>query len=214
MCGRYLTPEQAALERHFGLQAPPDYFPSYNVAPSELAPVVRMRDRGLDLRMLVWGYRPGWAKRPWINARAETMSTARAFAPSARARRCLVPAAGWYEWQGDKAPKQPWVVHLDAFQPFAFAGLWTARETEAGWQRTFAILTTAAAGALADIHPRKPLVIDPADYAAWLSPETPAADVEAMVRGDRGGFSAYAVSSYVNKPEHDDARCLEPAQSA
>jgi putative SOS response-associated peptidase YedK len=213
MCGRYLTPDQAALERYWGLRSPPDFVPSYNVAPSQLAPVVRADDAGqLQMHMLTWGYQPAWAKRAWINARAETVFTVKAFAPSAQKRRCLVPAMGWYEWQGEQAPRQPFVFHLDGFQPFAFAGIWTARETPEGWQRSFAILTTEASGPLREIHHRKPMVLNPSDYSAWLAPTTTPEDAQNILRSDLAGISAYAVSPYVNKPEHNDARCIQPLE--
>jgi putative SOS response-associated peptidase YedK len=56
---------------------------------------------------MTWGFQPNWAKRAWINARAETVFEARAFAKDAMRHRCLVIAAGWYEWTGDKSPRQP-----------------------------------------------------------------------------------------------------------
>ena len=55
---------------------------------------------------------------------------------------------GWYEWQGEEAPRRPYVFHRDGFTPFAFAGIWTARKISEGWARSFAILTTGAEGAL------------------------------------------------------------------
>jgi len=214
MCGRYLTPDQAALERYWGLAAPAGFARSYNVAPSQLAPIVRVGAEGQrDLSLATWGFQPGWAKRAWINARSETAFTLNAFASAANKRRCLVPAAGWYEWQGEKAPKQPFVFHLDGFAPFAFAGIWTARELDDGWQRSFAILTTEAAGALREIHHRQPVVLDPGDYDAWLDAATPPAEAEALLGHDPEGISAYAISAFVNKPEHDDARCVEPLRS-
>ena len=213
MCGRYLTPDQAAIERYWGLASPPDYFPSYNVGPSQRAPVIRLDQHGnRGLSLLTWGYQPGWAKRAWINARSETVFTLKAFARAAQRHRCLVPALGWYEWQGSEAPKQPFVFHLEDFQPLAFAGIWTARETPDGWQRSFAILTTEASGPLREIHERKPVVLNPDDYAAWLAPETSAEVAEGILRRDIAGISTYAVSAYVNKPANDDARCIEPSE--
>jgi putative SOS response-associated peptidase YedK len=215
MCGRYLTPDEAALERYWELPAPPDYFRSYNVAPSQHAPVVRLdRDGRWDLRMLVWGFQPSWAKRAWINARSETLFTTQAFASAARKRRCLVPASGWYEWQGKQAPRQPFVFHRDDFEPFAFAGIWTGRETSDGWVHSFAIVTTEAHGPLREIHPRKPLVLDRDAYASWLAPDTTEATAADILRADLAGISAYPVSTHVNKPENDDAACIAPAGAA
>jgi len=208
MCGRYLTPDEAALERAFGLSAPDAYRQSWNLAPSQPAPVVVAGAGGPKLRMLEWGFRPHWAKRAWINARSETVLGSKAFAEAARRRRCLVPAVGWYEWQGDEPPRQPWLIHLDGFRPFAFAGIFTPDGTDrpAG----FAILTADAAGDLAAIHGRMPVVVDAADHARWLAAGSGRAAVGEILADRVLAFAAYKVSSYVNKPEHSDAACIEP----
>lgn len=211
MCGRYLTPDAAALERYWRLPAPAGYTRSYNLAPTQPAPLVRADEQGRpQLGMIVWGFRPPWAERSWINARSETVFTTKAFAAAARKRRCLVPAAGWYEWQGEEAPRQPFVFHLDGFAPFAFAGIWTARETEEGWQRSFAILTTAAHGPFREIHPRKPLVLAPECHDLWMDRGASVEALEAAMRRPVEGFTTYAVTPYVNKPANDEARCIEP----
>lgn len=212
MCGRYITPDERAIEQHWGLTRPPNYFQSYNVAPTQLAPVIRRNEDGeLHLDMLTWGFQPDWAKRSWINARSETAFTSRAFGSACEKRRCLVPATGWYEWKGAKAPKQPYVFHLGDFRPFAFAGLWTARETLEGWLRNFAILTRNAAGAARDVHGRMPVVLRPRDYAAWTDPFLGIQDARALLSEDIEPLHLYPVSTYVNKPENTGPRCVERA---
>jgi putative SOS response-associated peptidase YedK len=209
MCGRYLTPDQAALERAWELRAPAGYRQSYNLAPSQLAPVLSpIPAGGMALEMLVWGFKPHWAKRGWINARTETVFTSRAFAPAARRNRCLVPAIGWYEWQGEKAPRQPWLFHLDGFRAFAFAGIRTQGGDEE--PASFAILTTRAAEGLEQIHGRMPLVLDPADHARWLDAECPPDEAAGLLSRHASSFEFYKVSPYVNKPEHNDASCIRP----
>ena len=57
-----------------------------------------------QLRLLTWGLVPSWSKDPggaarMINARVESVADKPAFARALAARRCLVPARGWYEWQ-------------------------------------------------------------------------------------------------------------------
>jgi putative SOS response-associated peptidase YedK len=213
MCGRYLTPEEADLERAWELTLPPDYRQSFNLAPSQQAPVVRIDRAGeTELGLLVWGFRPRWAKRAWINARSETVFDSRAFERAARRHRCLVPALGWYEWQGEKAPKQPWLFHLDGFRPFAFAGIWTPGGPEL--PHSFAILTTQAAPALAGIHDRMPVVVDATDYARWLAPDCGEDETQAILGRNRSDMAIYKVSPYVNKPEHDDAACIRPLELA
>lgn len=211
MCGRYLTPDEAAFERHFGVPAPSEYFSSYNVAPSQSAPVVRVDSTGTRVAaMLEWGFRPAWAKRAWINARAETVFTSKAFAEAARGRRCLVAAAGWYEWAGATAPKRPFVHYVEGFAPIALAGIWTSAVQNGERHRTFAILTRPAVPSVAFAHDRMPAVLAPEDYAAWLAPDTSRGALERALTGAGPPFESRRISTFVNKPANDDPRCIEP----
>ena len=106
MCGRYvLATPVTELQRRFGFRELPNLPPSYNIAPTQTAPVVRLRPDGADreLAMLRWGLVPPWSEGPsspynLINARAETVAVKPAFRGAFRRRRCLVPADGFYEW--------------------------------------------------------------------------------------------------------------------
>lgn len=215
MCGRFLSPDEAAFERYWGLEAPAGYFASFNVAPSQDVAVIRIDAQGtVRADLLRWGFQPRWAKRAWINARSESVFSSRAFAKAARERRCLVPAIGWYEWHGDAAPKRPYVFHRDGFVPFTFAGVWTGRETEAGAERSFAILTRAAPAALAAYYSRMPVVLEGEAARAWLSRASSSDEAQQALVHAAGQFSVYPVSRRVNKPENDDAGCIEPVDPA
>lgn len=211
MCGRYLTPDQAAFERYWSIPAPTDFAQSFNVAPSQLAPVVRRDPEGGDVAsLMIWGFQPAWAKRGWINARSETIFETRAFADAVRRHRCLVPAMGWYEWQGDKAPKQPFVLHRDGYVPFAFAGIWTARKMDDVWQRSFAIVTRLAHDSIRPIHDRMPAVLSPEAGEAWLRPDVGCDALRDLLSAPGAEIVAYPVSTLVNKPENDDASLISP----
>jgi putative SOS response-associated peptidase YedK len=209
MCGRYLTPAEADFERGWKLSAPTAYRQSYNLAPSQLAPVLLPAEGGsMRLELLVWGFQPSWAKRAWINARSETVFSSRAFAPAARRHRCLVPALGWYEWQGASPPRQPWIFHLDGFVPFAFAGIFCPAGADA--EGNFAILTTEAAAGLAHIHGRMPVVLGEGEQQGWIDPALGEAAALEIIGRNRTAFSTYKVAAYVNKPANNDARCIAP----
>ena len=85
MCGRYeLHTYPAAIALLMGLEIPPDITPRYNIAPTQLAPIVRLREGKRELAQVRWGLVPFWAKdisigSNMINARAETVATAPAF---------------------------------------------------------------------------------------------------------------------------------------
>jgi putative SOS response-associated peptidase YedK len=214
MCGRYITPDQAALEREWG-QLPRDfeYFPSYNFAPTMRGPVFIDRDEDMKklnarqraIVLMTWGFQPHWAKRSWINARAETVFEARAFARDAERHRCFVMAAGWYEWTGDKAARQPHLFKRKDGRSCAFAGIWTNRKVEDQWISTYAILTTDANELSAPIHNRMPLVLDPLAYDAWLWPGSDPQDYRAVIEDTPASddFEVYPVSTAVNSPKND-----------
>ncbi|GHJ50139.1 DUF159 family protein [Catellatospora sp. TT07R-123] len=173
MCGRYATTRTAVdLSRLF--QAEDDtaggLAPDYNLAPTDPAPIVRVSASrgGRVLSVARWGFLPPWADDPrtgfkMINARSETLASSRAFGPSFAAKRCIVPADGWYEWTRTPEGKQAYyMTHGDGL---ALAGLWTAGK----FGLSCTIITTAAQGALASVHDRMPLLLAPADWAAWLA---------------------------------------------
>jgi putative SOS response-associated peptidase YedK len=215
MCGRYISPDEAALERHWGLKQPPNFFQSYNVAPSQSAPVIRRNEAdNLELGMLIWSFQPDWAKRGWINARSETVFESKAFGSSCKKRRCLVPATGWYEWQGAKSPKQPYVFHLGDFKPIAFAGIWTSRKTPEGWLPSYAILTRAAESSVKNIHDRMPVVLRSKDYEIWTDPHLEIEAAKELLRARVDPLHVYPISTYVNKPANNGPQCIERINAA
>ncbi|HEY2589302.1 MAG TPA: SOS response-associated peptidase [Tepidisphaeraceae bacterium] len=212
MCGRYTLTKLADLLRLIPwLQAPADILERearYNVAPSQVMPVVTAD----AVRVAQWGFVPGWAKEPPkvrpINARAETVAASGMFRTALAKRRCLVPADGFYEWKGSKPPKQPYLIRMRDGSPFAFAGLWERwKPTEGDPIETYTILTTAPNELMASIHNRMPVIIPVARYRDWLEGDTA---TELLQSYPAGEMEAFPVSSRVNSPKNDVPECRVP----
>lgn len=232
MCGRFtITDPEDAIRRLFGYDGPPlGLIPRYNVAPTQIVPVVRVSEAGKrGIAMLRWGLVPGWAKdlgagAKMINARADTVAEKPAFRAAYKARRCLIPADGFYEWQEvpgapSKAKKQPYRILRQEAAPFAFAGLWERWRDPAGAAdtpaiETFTIITTDAAPSIAAIHHRMPVMLTrPEQFAVWLG--TAAGDPAALLAPyDGNDLTTVAVSTKVNNARHDAPDCLDPAPPA
>jgi putative SOS response-associated peptidase YedK len=199
------------------VNATPNWEPTWNMAPTRNAPVVRLhpetRARHLDL--LRWGLVPHWAKDPKavrqpINARAETVATAPMFRDALLRRRCLVPADVFYEWQVTEGGKQPFAIARADGQPIVFAGLWEGRRGADGTVlRSFTIVTTIANGTLRPLHERMPVILEPADWPAWLGE----ADVDpiGLLRPSEAEMRFWRVGTAVNNVRNDSAALLEPA---
>lgn len=156
--------------------------PSYNVAPTDFRPIVRLdRDGQRELTVMRWGLVPYWAKDSkigfsTINAKSETVTTSPTFREAMKRRRCLVPAEWFYEWQKmDAKTKQPYAISLRDDSLFAFAGLWERWKDKAKDQvlETYTILTTDPNELLEPIHNRMPVILAPKDYQRWLEPGEP-----------------------------------------
>ena len=68
--------------------------------------------------------RGGDKRGGYIMAKGETVATSAALRDAFRWRRCILPASGFYEWQGARAPKQPWLIEHADGSPMGIAGLW------------------------------------------------------------------------------------------
>lgn len=180
MCGRYATTRSAAeLSALFESYDDTDgrLSADYNVAPTDPVPVVRMSSSrgGRVLSLARWGLLPPWARdvragARMINARAETVASARAYAASFDRRRCLVPADGWYEWvRRDRGAKQAYFMTPADGGVLAFAGLWSVWAGAGEPVLTCSVITTAALGGLAEVHERMPLVLPPDRWEEWLT---------------------------------------------
>jgi putative SOS response-associated peptidase YedK len=217
MCGRFtLAAPAAEIADFFEVDARLNLRPRYNIAPTQEIPVVRAKEEGRELALLRWGLVPAWAKDPaignrMINARAESVAEKPAFRAAFKARRCLVPADGFYEWQRAGKRKQPFYIRRKDRAPFAFAGLyerWHDR-AESESLETFAIITTEPNSLMAPIHNRMPVIIPEEAYDRWLDPEE-TGDPDLLVPYPEEELTAYPISTWVNSPAHDDERCIEP----
>lgn len=150
-----------------------------------------------------------------------------AFRRAARARRCLVPATGWYEWQPSpvaeerpgRARTQPFFIHRRDQASAALAGLyefWRDPQLPAddplAWLATFTIITTGAEPGLDRIHDRQPLVLDPDQWSSWLDPDVDVDEVAELLATSRPGrFDAYPVHRAVGNSRSNGAAMLSPA---
>lgn len=215
MCGRYaLTSPPAVIAERFGLAWAPDVPPHYNIAPSQMIPVVRNTEQGRELAWLKWGLIPSWSKDAsigmrLINARGETLGDKPAFRNAYRRRHCLVPADAFYEWKPVAGRKQPYCIRMRDQALFGMAGLWEHWVAPDGQVvESCTIVTVDANARVAEVHERMPLILAPADYDAWLAASTKETALPRAVPAE--DMVAYPVSPLVSNARNDVPACLTP----
>jgi putative SOS response-associated peptidase YedK len=218
MCGRYaLTSSPEVIAERFKFHWSPSVSAHYNIAPSQMIPVVRLAAQGRELTFLKWGLIPSWTKDPaigarLINARAETIADKPAFRNAFRRHHCLVPADSFYEWKAIGKRKQPYCIGMADHTLFGMAGLWEHWQNSAGETvETVTIITTNANELVGQLHDRMPLIIQPGDYGAWLDASNPKG-VELLKPFPSEFMRYYPVSTRVNKVSNDEVECLEPVE--
>jgi putative SOS response-associated peptidase YedK len=235
MCGRYTAAKDfGELIKLMGIVMArvPFFAPRYNIAPTQLAPVIFHDHNQPAVKLMRWGLIPSWAKdestgNALINARVETIESRTAFREAFKHRRCLIPADSFFEWQERDGKRQPFRVMLKSGEPFCFAGLWDrwVKPPAAGKFDTdldeapasetidsFTIITRAANAAIAPLHDRMPVIMAPNHFGWWLKDDGERSESHKMALGHplEELLKIYPVSDLVNSPKTDDARCIEP----
>jgi putative SOS response-associated peptidase YedK len=239
VCGRYASARKAEdIAESFGIRperVEASIDADYNVAPTkQVYAVVERTPRNEDtdhpvrqLRAARWGLVPSWAKyisigNRMINARIETAAEKPAFRRAFVARRCLLPADGYYEWWAGTGPngkqlKQPFFIRPRDGSILAMAGLYEfwrdpASEGEEAWVFSVTILTTTAEDSLGHVHDRMPLMVERDQWQAWLDPgqQDPNAIRELLAPATPGVLEAYPVSREVNDVRHEGPHLIDP----
>jgi len=222
MCGRFVkTSTREELSSRFSFDDVPsgDLFePRYNIAPSQMHPILIVSEDHRKVSPMKWGLVPYWAKDPkigykMINARAEGIEEKPSFRTPLMKRRCLVMADGFYEWhKQDKNTKIPYLFKLKSGEPFAFAGLWDLWEKGDQPLKTFTIITTAPNELMEPIHNRMPVILKQSDEGKWLDPEIidPKYILSLLKPYDSDEMECFKVSTIVNSPKNDISECIHP----
>jgi len=226
MCGRFnqrLSPAQWA-EVFDTLRMPQTEYESlqtrYNTAPMQATAAIRSGTEGPELATLQWKLIPAWSKTRaikfnTINAKAETIETSGTYRTPFRRRRCLIPAAGFYEWPKPNSrefdDKKPFYIYLTDHRPMCFAAIWDRWEKSDPAIDSFSIITVAANQMMATFHDRMPAILKTRDWNVWLDTEIEDTDLLQSLLQPRAedDLMKRRVGNYVNDWRNEGANCLQ-----
>ena len=187
----------------------------WNGSPGLDYPIVELAPSGgaLHFEHRHWGLVPRWARDDtfWaVNARSETAAVKPSFRDAFRSSRGLLPATGWYEWQGRRPPKQPYHIRAAEGGLLLLAVLCEPARAGGRFGKTFSVLTTSPQKTVAHIHDRQPAIIEPADAAAWLDRGTRSETIRTLAGGSGAtALEAWPVSTRVNRAGQGGPELIE-----
>ena len=215
MCGRFSHYHsiEEVCERFGAIAEEFHWTPRYNIAPTQKALTI-ISDRIGERKVLpmVWGLIPSWSKDPkmgarLINARSETLTEKPSFREPFQRRRCLIPADGFYEWQG----KQPYYIRLKSEQLFSMAGLWETWRDAASQEllHSFTIVTTQSNALLEKLHDRMPVILTERGESSWLNPHTKQEHLKQLLSPYKADeMDYYPVSTFVSSWKNEGDECI------
>lgn len=231
MCGRaYETYTEEELAIRYLNRKPvriPKWKPTYNLAPTQQSPVVRVRDNEKTIDLLRFGLIPSWArdvqsaaKYSLINAKSEEIDQKRSYKEPFQKRRCIVPVSGFFEWlSGGKGSKRPFAIRLKGDPIMSLAGVWEHWEpADIGETRqaidSFSIITTRANALIAPLHERMPVILTRDMEEDWLNPDnTGLPELKRVLQPyPPEQMELFEVSSLVNSPKNNSPEILEPVR--
>ena len=229
MCGRYAAsanPDELVEEYRLDEVADSGAracVPRYNIAPTDTVPAIveRATEPGAVRKLvgLRWGLVPSWSRDAssgarMINARVETVTEKPAFRKAMSARRCLLPALGYYEWRkesdGGKPVKQPYFLQPTDGSLVHMAGLYEFWKGPELWLVSTSIITTSVTDDLGWVHDRMPMTV--VDRDAWLDPSLTNGEAARALLGAVANLRPTKVSRAVNSVAHDGESLLRPVE--
>jgi putative SOS response-associated peptidase YedK len=204
MCNRYsLTSELSELTNDFRIdRVHMPYNQRYNIAPTQLIPVIESADGERCLSEQRWGLIPYWGKSS-VHTNLDTLSEKPYLAQMLRKKRCAVPCSGFYIWKLERKQQNAWrVVHKEQ-RTFAMPGIYDVwLDSERNEHKMCTVIT---AGTAFDTEHKLPLVLDEPSMDVWLNPEENRIDsLLAMLRGlPRASFRTYPVTPLVENQTLD-----------
>jgi putative SOS response-associated peptidase YedK len=239
MCGRYILINGRKVFATFELlkelerkNIPYMDIPRYNASPMQKMPIVVKRNKEIQPMEAIWWLIPHWSKtgKPEpafksFNARAEGIATSKLFGPYFRARRCLIPADGFYEWKRSIAEtevkgklkkveiKIPMCIRMKDLRSFYFGGVFSIwKDAEQKEHPNFTIITTTPNELMEQIHNRMPVIVHEENFEEWLEPDNNDVDAlqQLLVPYPTHLMTAYPVSTLVNNSANNEPACIEP----
>jgi putative SOS response-associated peptidase YedK len=189
--------------------------PHYNIGKGDEAAVLFIAEAHWKVAAMRWGLVPSW--EPEASTRYSTQTARLDHAPDSRlyrrswaTRRCAVPINGYYKWDRDATPRQPWFIQAASGEMLFAAGLWSLWGDPAGENLlSFSLLTHQSDAIPAPLTPDGPLFVPAMEIAGWIGSDARVGR-RRLLGFRQPALEAYPVTRRVADRKRNDYALLEP----
>jgi putative SOS response-associated peptidase YedK len=186
----------------------------YNIAIRGFAGLLFIQEGRWKLAEMSWGLVPSWEKEARTKystqaARLERAPASRLYRSAWATRHCLLPLNGYYKWERETRPPQPYFIQPARGGALFAAALWSLWGGEEDGLLSFAVLTHPNDAIPSPLVPDGPRFVPPDQLAQWCQSE-PSRAKRWLLAQPQPALEAYAVSRRVANRKLDDYSLLEP----
>ena len=217
MCGRFASyKHHEKLNKIFDLKNKAEnQFKSYNVTPGQNINIILNYDYYNYILESNWGYnfvnKTTNQNQKVINSRIETINEKLLFKESFTRRKCIIPINGYYEWKNNGNQKKPYFIQLGDGELIYLAGIWRKELQNDKTVRVFSIITRHANSKIKHIHNRMPIILNLNEAFEYMDKEKSDKIMNDKITSDGDiDLKFHEVSKYVNNPQNNDLKCIEP----
>ena len=217
MCGRFASyKHHGKLNKIFDLKNKiENKLNSYNVTPGQNINIILNYNYYNYILESNWGYsfvnKTTNQNQTVINSRIETINDKLLFKESFTKRKCIIPINGYYEWKNNGNQKIPYFIQLGDGELIYLAGIWRKELKDDKKVRVFSIITRHADSKIKHIHNRMPIILNSNEASEYMDKERSDQIINDKITSDRDiHLKFHEVSKYVNNPQNNDFKCIEP----
>ena len=187
----------------------------YNIGKGDEASVIFVAEASSMVAAMRWGLVPSWEPAPETRystqtARLEHAPASRLYRRAWASRRCAVPMSGYYKWDRESRPRQPYFIQAASGEVLCAAGLWSLWGDPSGASMlSFSILTHPNPAIPAPLTADGPWFLPQPAIADWIAADADAAS-RLLLRHAQPALEAYPVTRRVADRRRDDYALLEP----
>lgn len=218
-----ITTPAEVLQKRFEKEVPKGYKSLYNIAPTDLVPVVTNDSRG-GFSFFYWGERPETGRNRRLTPKlyltaSDTLTTKASSRTALQSRRCIIPSDGFFDWKViGKKTRIPYRVHLRDELSYAVAGIWDEYldEDSGDMVHTFRMITTASNKPVGMVTDTMPAILTRENEDKWLENGLETEDYLAMLQPypHEDEIDYYTCTASFSRKDARGPEVLRPAPSA
>lgn len=224
MFDRYAIYSSAqSIQEVMGVAVSNEYHPSYNVAPTQILPVITSENKK-ELTFFHWGLMSKWSNnKTTISARSINLSSERAFQKTGykrqiQTKRCIIPVNGFYSWkQMSKKQRVPYYIFPIEISILGVAGLWEEFEDiDGNSNQSFILMTVPSSSSMIQFENEMPAILSPSNSNLWLENEDLGENQKliAEITDGHPTLSSHSVSPSILDLTNNYKELIEPAPAS